>query len=287
MAREYQIGALWIGGDLSYLEQLCLKSFADAGQAVTLFTYEPVGNVPAGVKVADAAAVLPAKDFLRHGLTQSPALHSDLFRYHLLQQQDRMIWADTDAYCVKPFTTETGHFHGWESNTYVNGGVLGLPQDSATLAGLLEFTKDEYPAPEWYPPDEMKRIRVARESGSPLHVSELRWGVWGPHAITHFLHATGEIRHALPRAALYPFAFHEKRRMLWAKLDRAKYITDETFSIHFYSRRIKRFLVRKCGGLPLPESLMGSLLDKHGIDPRLAPIPLRDGDVPDDDGAGD
>ena len=49
MATEYQIGALWIGGSLSYLEQLCLKSFVDAGQHITLYTYEGVTNAPEGV----------------------------------------------------------------------------------------------------------------------------------------------------------------------------------------------------------------------------------------------
>lgn len=38
MPQEYRIGALWIGGALSFLEQLCLKSFVDAGHDVRLHT---------------------------------------------------------------------------------------------------------------------------------------------------------------------------------------------------------------------------------------------------------
>lgn len=37
MQQEYQVAALWIGGPLSYLEQLCLKSFVDAGQHIRLY----------------------------------------------------------------------------------------------------------------------------------------------------------------------------------------------------------------------------------------------------------
>jgi hypothetical protein len=272
MAADYRIGALWIGGALSYLEQLCLKSFVDAGQAIRLYSYEPVPNVPEGVETADAGAILPRTGFLRHERTGSPALHSDIFRYHLLAQEERMIWADTDAYCVRPFTTETGHFYAWESARGVNGGVLGLPRDSETLARLLEFTRDEFPVPEWYDEVYRLRLRAAHDAGRPVHVSEQPWGVWGPHALTHFLKATGEIRFAMPRATLYPFAFEDRRVMLRPGIDTAAYVTAETFSIHFYGRRMRARLQSHHGGVPRPRSLIGQLLRKHGIDPAAAPL---------------
>ncbi|MDT8856105.1 hypothetical protein RNZ50_13985 [Paracoccaceae bacterium Fryx2] len=283
MSQDYQIGALWIGGSLSFLEQLCLKSFVDAGQQVTLFTYEGVTNAPDGVALEDAAAILPQTGFLRHERTGSPALHSDVFRYHLLAKRDRMIWADTDAYCVKPFTTPTGHFHAWESETGINGGVLGLPQDSATLAALLAFTRDEFAVPDWYDEDYCAKLRALRDAGTPLHVSEQPWGVWGPHALTHFLKQTGEVRHTLPRAALYPFAYEDRRLMLRPGVEVSDYVTDETFSIHFYGRRMRARIVSKDGGIPRPRSLIGQLLRKHGIDPTAAPIPVKPGAAEDDD----
>ena len=112
---DYQIGALWMEGRLSFLEQLCLKSFVDAGHHVVLYHYGPLFGVPDGIELKDANAVLPRTNFLKHERTGSPALHSDLFRYKMLEQNDCMIWADTDAYCVKTFETQNGHFYGWES----------------------------------------------------------------------------------------------------------------------------------------------------------------------------
>ena len=196
MAQDYQIAALWIGGDLSFLEQLCLKSFLDAGHHVKLYCYDPILNAPEGVEFADGREVLAQEDYLLHGRTGSPALHSDLFRYHLLAQADRTIWADTDAYCVKPFETETGHYFAWESDEGVNGGVLGLPRDSETLGLLLEFTSDEYAIPEWYGDDYRRELEEKKAAGTPVHASEQPWRVWGPHALTHFLQRTGELRHA-------------------------------------------------------------------------------------------
>lgn len=279
---EYQVAALWMGGRLSFIEQLCLKSFVDAGQHVRLYHYEDIPNVPAGVELADAAQILPGAGFLRHGRTGSPALHSDLFRYHMLARLDRTIWVDTDAYCVRPFTTETGHFFAWESATGVNGGVLGLPRDSEALAALLEFTRDEFAIPLWYEASYRRQLEQAKADGRPVHVSEQPWGVWGPHALTHFLKATGEIRHALPRAALYPFAYEDRRLMLRPNLDIAPYVTEETYSIHFYGRRMRsRILEKEPGGVPRPRSLVGRLLKQHGIDPFLAPLPetARDADA--------
>lgn len=287
MATDYRIGALWIGGDLSFLEQLCLQSFIDAGHHVVLYTYSGVTNAPPGVELADAAQILPMTGLLLHARTASPALHSDLFRYHLLARSDRMIWADTDAYCLRPFTTATGHFHAWESDIGLNGGVLGLPQDSDTLRALIDFTADEYAIPLWYGADYRAELQAARDAGHPVPAGEMPWGVWGPHALTHFLKATGEVRFAMPRVALYPFAYEDRLLMLRPGLDPAPYVTDQTFSIHFYGRRMRAALLKRFGGVPKPKSLIGRLLRKHGIDPAAAPLRRQPGPEADGDSDGD
>lgn len=275
MASDFQIAALWISGSLSYLEQLCLVSFRDAGHHVKLYTYEKVGGIPEGIEVADANDVLPQENFLLHARTGSPALHSDIFRYKLLEQQDRTIWADTDAYCVKRFETPNGHFYGWESDTHVNGGVLGLPKDSDTLRDLLEFTEDEYAIPSWYGEEYERELIDKREAGTPVHAGEQPWGVWGPHAITHFLHKTGEIKYAQPRHGLYPFSFKERRLMLKPDTKIQNYIKKETYSVHFYGRRMRARLIERENGVPHPDSLIGQLLKKHKIDPLAAPLKPR------------
>lgn len=273
MSHEYRIAALWMEGPLSWLDQLCLVSFRDAGHHVTLYHYGPVPNIPEGIEAADAAQILPRTGFLQHERTGSPALHSDLFRYHLLAKCDRTIWADTDAYCRAPFRTQTGHFFGWESDHHINGGVLGLPQDSEALGRLLEFTADEFAIPPWFDADERARLEALRDAGSPVHAGEMPWGVWGPHALTHFLHETGEAKYALPRAALYPISFKERRNMLKPGMDLSRWIRPETVSIHFYGRRMRKRLVEKEGGRPHPDSLIGQLVARHGIDIDAAPLP--------------
>lgn len=270
------IAALWMEGALSYLEQLCLKSFVDAGHKVVLYHYGPLQNVPEGIELGDAAEFLPQANFLTHERTGSPALHSDLFRYRMLAKSANTIWADTDAYCLRPFETGTGHFYGWESKKHVNGGVLGLPQDSDTLKALLAYTEDDFAIPSWYGAEYQAELEAKRDAGTPVHASEQPWGVWGPHAITHFLGVTGEIRFAFPQEVLYPFSFQDRRFMLRKNFDTTGYITAETRSIHLYGRRMRARLVEREGGVPHPKSLLGQLLIRHGIDPEKAPLRRRE-----------
>lgn len=273
MTKEYEIGMLWVEGPLSYVEVLCAQSFLDAGHHVKLYHYKDVQNVPDGVEMVHGDEVLKIDTFLQHGKTGSFALFSDVFRYHLLQQNDRMIWADLDAYCVKRFRSETGHFFGWESPEHINGGVLGLPSDSDALGQLLEMTQDEYAIPEWYPDDRKAKLQKLQDEGNPTHVSELRWGIWGPQAVTHYLLKTGEAKYAFPVEGLYPVSFRDRRLMMRerARDKVANMINDDTYSVHFYGRRVREFL-SQIGGMPEPGSWMDEVLHKHRIDCDAAPV---------------
>jgi hypothetical protein len=51
------IGTLWIGGPLSFLEQMCLLSFVAQGHKVTLFHYGEIAHVPQDIEVIDAREI--------------------------------------------------------------------------------------------------------------------------------------------------------------------------------------------------------------------------------------
>lgn len=270
---SHKIAMLWIGGSLSFLERLCVQSFLDAGHEVRLYSYDPVGNVPEGTVLADARDVLAGPPFLRHARTNSVTLHSDLFRLHLLEQESDVIWADTDAYCLRPFRPQDGHYHAFQAPGSVASGVLALPPSSETLQALADLTRTEYPIPEWFPPREKRALRAAQDAGAPVHVSELPWGVWGPTAVNHFLKKTGEIRFALPQEVLYPVGFAERGRMLDPNGPRPEDFGPETASIHFYGSRMRRMLTRRHGGIPPEGCLIDRLLKRHGMRAEDAPLP--------------
>ncbi|AVO37729.1 hypothetical protein [Pukyongiella litopenaei] len=276
MADLPDIASLWIGGRLSWLEQLCLKSFADAGHHITLYSYEPIDNLPLGVHPGDAAEIFPAKPMLRHARTGSPAIHADMWRLHLLKKTDK-IWVDADMFCHRPFDFSNPFVFGWEKPGLVCNAVLGLPKTSKTLSCLMEFFEDEYAIAPWLKPWQVAELEAERDAGRPVHLTEQNWGFTGPASVTWFLTQTGEIRHALGEPAFYPISFKDRNKMILSRYNDfvEERITSETYGVHFWARRMKPRLEEKEGNSPRRGSFMESLIDKHGIDIAAAPIPAK------------
>ena len=284
---------MWIGDRLSFLEQLSLKSFLSQGYHVKLYHYSPVEGVPDGVELADANEILSARNHLREKWSGSVALYSDIFRFHMMKKCKHTIWVDLDVYCFKQFNMEKGKgefLFGLENFwNLIGSSVMLLPQDSETLARLLDFTSDEYAIPTWYGERYTRKLKKARDQGKPVHVSSQPWGVWGPDALTHFLRETGEITYALPLECMYPLTlkpeFHPHlnehgdfkfnrvsfRPLLSPDYDTSHLITKNTYCIHLFASLLRN---RLTGNAKIPEkSLLGEMLHTQGIDPSKMPIP--------------
>ncbi|MFT6450561.1 MAG: hypothetical protein ACJA06_000041 [Halocynthiibacter sp.] len=274
MAKLPNIASLWIGGQLSWLEQLCLKSFADAGHKTTLYSYEPIPNVPEGVIAASAEEIFPADPMYRHARTGSPAIHADLFRLNMLKKTDN-IWVDADMYCYQPFAFKSKFVFGWEKPGLVCNAVLGLPKNSKALNAMIKFFEDEYAIGPWLKPWQQKELAEERDAGKPVHMTEQNWGFTGPAAVTHFLQETGEIEHAQPEQAFYPISFKERNHMILPRFQPEEKMQDGTYGVHFWARRMKPRLEEKEGGRPRDGSFMDGLIKKHGIVPEDAPIPTK------------
>lgn len=274
MAQLPEIASLWIGGRLSWLEQLCLKSFADAGHHTTLYSYEPIPNIPEGVHAGDAEDIFPSEPMYRHARTGSPAIHADLWRLNLLKKTDK-IWVDADMYCYRPFNFTRQTVFGWEKEGLVCNAVLGLPKNSRALNMMLEFFKDEYAIGPWLRPWQQKELQAEKDLGRPVHMTEQNWGFTGPAAVTHFLKESGEIKFAEPVEAFYPISFKHRNHMIMSKFDIEERLTPETRGVHFWARRMKPRLEEKENNTPRRGSFMDKLIQKHGIDPAAAPIPSK------------
>lgn len=269
-----EIATLWIGGRLSWLEQLCLKSFADAGHHVTLYGYDKIENIPDGIHAGDAAEIFPGEPLLRHARTQSPAIHADIWRLHLLKKTDK-VWVDADMYCYRKFDFSRQSIFGWEKEGLVCNAVLGLPKSSKALNGLLEFFEDPYAIAPWLKPWQRKELEAARDAGKPIHMTEQDWGYTGPASVTWFLNKTGEIKYAQPKSVFYPISFRDRNKMIVSRFNMEEQLTPETCGIHFWARRMKPRLEEKENNRPRPGSLMHKLLQKHDIDTTAAPIPKK------------
>lgn len=265
------VASLWIGPSLTWLEELCLKSFVDHGHRVILYTYDDVARIPEGVEQRPATEVMPGREIIRHGRTDSPALHSDLFRVELMRRTEH-VWVDTDAYCHAPLILpDHGHLHGMMQEPprlKVNGGVLRLPPESDSFKELDALVSNPYPIPEWFSDEGRAELQALHDAGTPRHVRDMNWGVFGPNALLHILQKTGEIRHTLTPDALYPLDFANTRWLFHARsADRvARTLTDRTMSIHLWGRRFRN-VAATMFGIPEPDSYVEMLCRKHGIDP--------------------
>lgn len=273
MARTREVGTLWIGGALSWLEQICLKSFVDKGQKITLFAYEPIPNVPAGVIFRDGREIIDTDDFIKYEQKNSYALFADWFRLHMIHKCPGMIWVDTDVYCHRPMDYESDYVLGYElpGEHRVNNAVLGLPADSEILTQMLDFTSERYAIAPFLPRKRREMMQKQAQKGKPVHVSQQPWGVWGPMMVTHYVHALGLEAHVQPLNAFYPITFPERFKFL-RRADLAEgLITQETTALHLWASN-KRQLGNIHDGLPPKGSYLEKLVLETGITPALAPI---------------
>ncbi|CUK07458.1 hypothetical protein Q4578_18130 [Shimia thalassica] len=274
MANLPEIASLWIGGKLSWLEQLCLKSFADAGHHTTLYSYEPIPNVPEGVHAGDAEEIFPSNPMFRHARTGSPAIHADLWRLNMLKKTDK-IWVDADMYCYRPFNFTRQSVFGWEKDNLVCNAVLGLPRNSKALDAMLEFFEDEYAIGPWLKPWQQKELQAEKDAGRAVHMTEQNWGFTGPAAVTYFLQQSGEIKYAEPVSAFYPISFKDRNHMIMSRFNIEERLSDDTKGVHFWARRMKPRLEEKENNRPRRGSFMDKLIKKHEIDVDAALIPTK------------
>ena len=273
MARAREVGTLWIGGGLSWLEQLCLKSFVDQGQKITLFSYEDIPNVPEGVIRRDGREIYDTDDFIKYEKKDSFALFADLFRIHMLRACPGMIWVDTDVYCHRPMSYNSDYVMGFElaGTERVNNAVLGLPSDSPILADMLAFMEDRYAIPPFLKKSLRAEYQTAAKAGTPVHVSQQPWGVWGPLMVTYFVGRHGLQDRVQPLAAFYPIPFPERLTFLRRPAVVEKILTPETTALHLWASN-KRELGLRHGGLPPDGSYLAALMARHGLRAEDAPI---------------
>jgi hypothetical protein len=273
MPRTREVGTLWIGGPLSWLEQLCLKSFVDKGQKITLFSYEDIPNVPDGVIRRDGREIIDTDDFIKYEQKNSYALFADWFRLHMIHQNPGMIWVDTDVYCHRPMDYDSDYVFGYElpGEHRVNNAVLGLPAESDALRQMLDFTSDRFSIAPFLPKKRKEEMRKKAEKGKPVHITEQPWGVWGPMMVTHYVHALGLEEHVQPLNAFYPITFRDRSKFMRRAELAEGLITGQTTALHLWASN-KRQLGNLHDGLPPKGSFLEKLVRAHDITPALAPI---------------
>ena len=127
------VQSLWIGDELSKLEQLSIKSFLDNGNEYHLYVYSDVKNIPEGAVVKDANEIISEKEIFRYK-NGSVSAFSNFFRFVLLYKKGGY-WADTDLVCIKkldfkePYVISCEPSGNYGSNN-LTSSLIKLPKDS-------------------------------------------------------------------------------------------------------------------------------------------------------------
>jgi hypothetical protein len=103
MSRAETVRFFWHGSQLGPYQLMGMRSFADRGHLVELFTYDPAIAVPEWIVRRDANEIWPTDHILsyRNGVSRgSFALHANLFRYAMLHRLGGW-WIDQDVILLR------------------------------------------------------------------------------------------------------------------------------------------------------------------------------------------
>lgn len=79
------IQGLWIGPELSVMEQLSVSSFLLNGHEYHLYVYDEPKNIPVGTVIKDANEILPSSRIFQYKHYPTYAGFANFFRYKLLE----------------------------------------------------------------------------------------------------------------------------------------------------------------------------------------------------------
>ena len=250
------VQGLWIGGRLSTLERLCIRSFCAHGHEFHLYHYDALQNVPQvnGLRLMDGADILPRTAIFRtrHG---SLAIFSDLFRWELLRQKGGW-WSDMDSVCLRPLDLagEIALGYADTEESLINTGMMKFPRGHFMPAAMADACANVNKFMPWddfrYIRRKLKRILLFRNS--PKHV---RWGeTGGPPGVTLAIKHFGLEKHVLPMHVFYPIHCKDAPDLFDGSPQKAAAVggdISEAHAAHFYNEIIRGKGIDKDGKFPV------------------------------------
>ena len=205
-----KIQGLWIGPELSVMEQLSISSFLRNGHDYHLYVYDDVKNIPAGTVVMDANEILPATRIFQYKRSPSYAGFSNYFRYKLLLERGGW-WVDTDTIGLKPFDFPEQYVFSSEISSWgfevVNSGAIKAP-GSSVMAYAWGVCQAKDPA-------------------------RLVWGETGPKLMAKAVRKFSLGKYKMPHSTFCPIDYLEWHRVLEAGAEIL--LDDKTYAIHLWN----------------------------------------------------
>src|ERR1700732_807798 len=219
-------------GPLDELRRTCLRSQVAAGHKVTVYSFEPIAQLPDGVGNAEAEAILPHafSENLRpprpDGTWRDWTIlqFSDFFRMRLMAQ-NAGLWLDADVLLLKPIEIDPGKtYFAWERPRQLGNSVLYLPSGDSIVAAFAWLMQQDELTPDWLALRHRLTFMLRRSRGGSNPLSDILVGMFAPVASTARARRAGELAYALPKKSFY--AVHAEPKRFFEPSDFSALITD-------------------------------------------------------------
>lgn len=205
------IQGLWIGSELSVMEELSISSFLLNRHEYHLYVYDDVKHIPHGTVVMDASEVLPSSRIFQYKNRPSYAGFANFFRYKLLLERGGW-WADSDTICLKPFNFPAEYVFSTEINykghEVVGSCVIKAPPGSVVMAYAWDFCQRKKP-------------------------SRLVWGETGPNLMAKAVKRFGLDQYKMSHEAFCPVDYEDWRTVLQSGFELL--LDERTYAIHLWN----------------------------------------------------
>ena len=202
-----------------------------AGHKVTVYSFEPLAQLPAGVGNAEAEAILPhtfAERLRPTGpdgvwIDRTMLQFSDFFRMRLMTKSAGL-WLDADVLLLKSIEIDaTKPYFAWERPRQLGNSVLYLPPRDPIVAAFEALMAQDELTPDWLSLAHRLTFLMHRLRGT-TRISEVRLAIYGPAALTALAQRAGELAYALPKKSFY--AVHAEPKLFFEPRDFSALIGD-------------------------------------------------------------
>src|SRR3954469_4614503 len=179
-------------GPIDRLRLTCLRSQIAAGHKVTVYSFDPIRNLPKGVGNAEAEAILPYAFSERLRPPQPDGSwrdwtilqFSDFFRMRLMAERAGL-WLDPDVLLLKPVEIDPPNpYFAWERRRRLGNSVLYLPADDPIVRAFEDLMEQEELTPDWLALRHRVTFALQRLRGGSSRLSDIRVAIYGPASLT-------------------------------------------------------------------------------------------------------
>jgi hypothetical protein len=208
-------------GPMDALRQTCLRSQLAAGHKITVYSFDTIPGLPAGISNADAEAILPHAFSERLRPPQpdgswrdwTTLQFSDFFRMKLMAK-GLGLWLDADVLLLRHVEIDPAKpYFAWERPRQLGNSVIYLPAEHGIVTAFEDLMEQDELTPDWLSLRHRITFAIRRLRGGSNRLSDIRIAIFGPAALTALARRTGELQNALPKQSFY--AVHAEPKLFF------------------------------------------------------------------------